>query len=120
MEINSVVYFGLAQESANTVLPSCPLFSAELQTAYAQYDLERANQLLDEIGLVERDPNGIRLMPDGRPLEIVVHTAGESTEQTDVLELIHDTWLKAGVDPVEVLLVIGTRRGDDVGVVRRR
>jgi peptide/nickel transport system substrate-binding protein len=96
-EINSVVYFGLAQESANTVLPSCPLFSPELQTAYAQYNLERANQLLDEIGLVDRDPNGIRLMPDGRPLEIVVHTAGESTEQTDVLELIHDTWLKVGV-----------------------
>ena len=27
-------------------------------------------------------------MPDGRPLDIIVETAGESTEETDVLELI--------------------------------
>lgn len=36
-------------------------------------------------------------MPDGRPLEILIQTAGESTEQTDVLELIGDSWLKAGI-----------------------
>ena len=96
-EINSVVYFSLGTESANTVLPTCPLFSPELQTAWATFDLEQANALLDEMGLTERNDAGIRLMPDGRPLEVVVHTAGESTEQTDVLELIHDTWLKLGV-----------------------
>ncbi|GJL81193.1 MAG: peptide ABC transporter substrate-binding protein [marine bacterium B5-7] len=96
-EINSVVYFGLGQESANTVLPTCPLFSPELQTSWAQFDLDKANALLDEIGLTRRNSEGVRLMSDGRPLEIVVHTAGESTEQTDVLELIHDTWIKAGI-----------------------
>jgi peptide/nickel transport system substrate-binding protein len=30
-------------------------------------------------------------------MEIVVETAGEDTEQTDVLHLIHDTWLAAGI-----------------------
>ncbi len=96
-EINSVVYFGLAQESANTVLPASPLFEPELQTAWAVYDPDRANDLLDEIGLAERNAEGVRLMSDGRPLEVVVHTAGESTEQTDVLELIRDNWMKIGV-----------------------
>lgn len=96
-EINSVVYFGLVQESANTVLPTCSLFKPEYQTTWAQFDLDRSNALLDEMGLTERNDDGVRLMPDGRPLEIIVHTAGESTEQTDVLELIHDTWIKAGV-----------------------
>ena len=33
------------------------------------------------------------MLPDGRPLEITVETAGEDTEQADVLQLIHDTWL---------------------------
>ena len=28
---------------------------------------------------------------------IVVETAGETSEQADILELVHDTWLKAGV-----------------------
>ncbi len=30
-------------------------------------------------------------------MEIVVETAGENTEEVDVLELIHDSWLKVGV-----------------------
>ncbi len=96
-EINNVVYFGLARPSANTVLPASPLFQPEYQDAWVEYSPEKANALLDEIGLTERNDAGIRLMPDGRPLEIVVQTAGESTEQTDVLELIHDAWLKIGV-----------------------
>jgi len=30
-------------------------------------------------------------------MEIVVETAGEDTEQSDVLELVHDTWRKIGI-----------------------
>jgi peptide/nickel transport system substrate-binding protein len=96
-EINQVVYFGLALESNNTVLPESPLFKPEYQTSWIEYDLRHANALLDEIGLTERDDRGVRLLPDGRPLEILIQTAGESTEQTDVLELIHDSWLQAGI-----------------------
>ena len=96
-EINQVVYYGLVIEGNNTVLPQSPLFKPEYQRAWTQFDLRRANALLDEIGLTERDNRGVRLMRDNRPLEIIVHTAGESTEETDVLELIHDSWLQAGI-----------------------
>jgi peptide/nickel transport system substrate-binding protein len=96
-EINQVVYFGLVEESNNTVLSESPLYQSKYQYDWSRFDLAHANRLLDEIGLTERDDRGVRLMPDGRPLEIVVQTAGESTEQTDVLELIHDSWLDAGI-----------------------
>jgi peptide/nickel transport system substrate-binding protein len=96
-EINQVVYFRLVQESNNTVLAESPLYRPEYQNDWIQFDIEQANRLLDELGLSERDDRGVRLMADGRPLEIVVQTAGESTEQTDVLELIHDSWLQAGI-----------------------
>ncbi len=96
-EINQVIYFGLAREGANTVLPGGPLYKAEYQTAWSRFDVERANALLDDMGLTERNGDGIRLLADGRPLNIIVDTAGESTEETDVLELIHDGWLKAGI-----------------------
>lgn len=96
-EINQAVYFGLVDESNNTVLKEGPLYRSEYQSAWTEYDLEAANRLLDELGLEQRDDRGIRLLPDGRPLEILVQTAGESTEQTDVLELIHDSWLEAGI-----------------------
>ncbi|MBT3431016.1 MAG: ABC transporter substrate-binding protein [Proteobacteria bacterium] len=96
-EINQVIYFGLVHPSADTVLPQSPLFRQEYADAWVRFDLKAANALLDEIGLGERNDENLRLLPDGRPMEIVVHSAGESTEQTDLLELIHDTWLKLGI-----------------------
>lgn len=96
-EINQAIYYGLARESANTVLPQSPLYKPEYREAWARFDLKRANELLDEAGLAKRDSDGIRLLPDGRRAEIVIETAGESTEQSDVLALIRDTWLKVGI-----------------------
>jgi len=96
-EINQVIYYGLGIEGQNTVLPASPLYEAEYRDAYAAFDLDEANRLLDEMGLTERDGQGLRLLPDGRPLQIIVETAGEDPEETDILELIHDSWLDAGV-----------------------
>ncbi len=84
-------------EGSNTVLPQSPLYKPEYRDAWANYDPKAANKLLDEMGLTKRDGDGIRLLPDGRPLEIIVETAGESTEQTDVLELIRDSWREVGI-----------------------
>ena len=94
--VNQVLYFGLAIESNNTVLPQSPLFRESYRDRWARYDRKQASLLLDQVGLrMGRD--GIRRLPDGRPLEIIVETAGESTEQTDVLELIRETWREVGI-----------------------
>ncbi len=92
-----MVYYGLASEGNNTVLPESPLFQPHMKTDWAIFDINRANALLDEMGLTKRNKDGIRLMKSGRPIIITVDTAGESTVQIDVLELIHDSWLKAGI-----------------------
>jgi peptide/nickel transport system substrate-binding protein len=94
--VNQVLYFGLAIESNNTMLPQSPLFRETYRDRWARYDRKQAAQLLDQIGL-KRGRDGIRRLPDGRPLEIIVETAGESTEQTDVLELIRETWREVGI-----------------------
>ena len=97
-EINLILYRGFAVQGNNTVDESSPLFRPEFRERWAEFDLERANALLDEAGLAGRDPDtGLRRLPDGRPLVIVVETAGETSEQADLLELVHDTWLKAGI-----------------------
>ena len=96
-EVNQVIYFGLATEGNDTVHAKGPLYEEEYRRRWARFDLGAANALLDEMGLVERNDEGIRLMPDGRPLEIIVETAGEYTEQTDVLELVGWTWKEAGI-----------------------
>ena len=94
--VNQVLYFGLAIEANNTVLPESPLFRESYQQRWAKYDRKAAQKLLDEMGL-KRGLDGIRRLPDGRPLEIIVETAGESSEQADVLELIRETWREVGV-----------------------
>jgi len=96
-EINQVIYYGFAREGNDTVFPDSPMFKSEYLTAWAEFNLKKANALLDEVGLDKRDDEGLRLLPDGRPLEIIVETAGESTEQVDVLELISSSWRKAGI-----------------------
>ena len=96
-EINQVVYYGLGLEGNNTVLPDSPLYDPSFRERWTAFDLEEANRLLDEIGLTERNSRGTRLMPDGRPLDIIIESAGESTEETDILELIRDSWAQAGI-----------------------
>ncbi len=96
-EINQAIYYGLARQSANTVLPASRLFREDYANAWTDFDLETANALLDEIGLDTRDGDGVRLLPDGRRMEIIISLAGESTEESDVVQLIHDTWLAAGI-----------------------
>jgi peptide/nickel transport system substrate-binding protein len=96
-EINEVVYFGLGRESSNTVLQRSALFRPQFRAAWTKFDLKAANALLDSIGLTRRDDAGLRLLPDGRPMEIIIDTSGESTEETDVLELIRDSWRQLGI-----------------------
>ncbi len=95
--INKVLYFGLAEERAAAALEESPFFDEAHATSYARYDPEEANRLLDEIGLTERNEAGYRLLPDGRPVEIVVETAGERSEVSDSLELIGVTWERLGI-----------------------
>ncbi len=96
-EINMAVFFGLAKESADTMLPESPLYRPEFANAWISHDPDLANALLDEAGLAGRDGQGQRLLPDGRQVQIIVETAGESTLETDVLELVADYWSKIGI-----------------------
>lgn len=96
-EINMAVFYGLGTASADTVLPESPLFKPEYAAAWIDHDPDQANALLDAAGLQKRDRDGVRLLPDGRRAEITVETAGESTLDTDVLELVTDHWRKVGI-----------------------
>lgn len=95
--INRALYFGLGKEGGMAVLSQSPFFKESYRTAWAQFDLARANALLDDMGLTERSHDGIRKLPDGRPLSIVVETAGERLEVENTLQIMTDTWRDIGV-----------------------
>lgn len=96
-DINQVIFFGLGKEAANAVLPESPFHDPAHERAYAAHDPATANRLLDELGLDKRDLTGVRLLPDGRQAMITVDASGESTEETDVLQLVAEDWAKLGL-----------------------
>ncbi|SCZ50487.1 ABC transporter substrate-binding protein [Epibacterium ulvae] len=95
--INKALYFKLAKPGAMTVLEKSPFYEDKMRSAWAQQDMELANALLDEVGLNERDSYGIRILPDGRKMELVVETAGERQEVENALQIIADDWNDIGI-----------------------
>ena len=95
--LNRVLFFGLGTPGNDIVLAASPLYKAEYTSKWAEFDPDQANALLDEIGLTERNGEGIRMLPDGRPLEIIVETAGEAQVQDNALELVTEMWKEIGV-----------------------
>lgn len=73
-EINEMFFLGLCDISQPTVPKQSPLFREEFATAYTEFDVTRANELLDEMGLTWDDKGEWRLRPDGARLQIVVET----------------------------------------------
>ncbi|MEM8656229.1 MAG: ABC transporter substrate-binding protein [Pseudomonadota bacterium] len=95
--INRALYFGLGKEGGMTALAASSLFDPANLTQWAIYDPDTANVMLDQMGLDKRTPAGIRLLPDGRPMEFVIETAGERQEVENALAIITDTWRDIGI-----------------------
>ena len=98
-EINEVIYFGQGTPRQATVPESFSVYDDAWAQAHAQYDPELANQLLDEIGLTERDGNGFRLAGDGSTLQFTIHhqTIEIGSSRGELLELIKEYWEDVGI-----------------------
>ncbi|WP_420348910.1 ABC transporter substrate-binding protein [Pelagibius sp.] len=96
-ELNQVLYSGTALPGANTLLPGSPLYKEEDRRAWADHDPERANALLDDMGMLWRDKDGIRHLPDGRRADLVIETADADASETDALEVLAAQWREVGI-----------------------
>jgi peptide/nickel transport system substrate-binding protein len=94
--ISKSLYFGLARPVGMAALPQSPLYEEANALAWADHDKVRANELLDAMGLL-KGADGVRRLPDGRPMEVIAETAGERAEEIDALELIAEMWRDIGV-----------------------
>lgn len=99
-DINATLFFGLGTQGNNTAVMGSPLFDADRVSRNATFDPGKANALLDEMGLAARDASGFRLLPDGRTMELLIETAGESEEESDVLALIAQSWAGLGLKAI--------------------
>lgn len=90
-EINNLVFDGYGTPTQATVNRSASFYEPEWSEAFAQYDPDLANQLLDEMGLDQKNADGWRLRPDGKVLEFVINANDPATE------LVRDYWRAVGV-----------------------
>jgi peptide/nickel transport system substrate-binding protein len=72
-------------------------FASDSKITPAEYDLNKANALLDEMGLDQKDAEGYRLRPDGKRMELLVETSAPSTDFVPMIELLVENWKDIGV-----------------------
>lgn len=96
-EMAETVYFNLAEpQQYLPVNPDASFAIPEWYNYMIDYDPDRANALLDEIGLDERDADGWRLRPDGKVL-VVNNVFAEQGANTSMMELLAEYWNDVGV-----------------------
>ncbi|MCC5806929.1 MAG: ABC transporter permease subunit [Opitutales bacterium] len=69
-------YMGLAEPAQAAPPPQSPFFHERLYHAFTEFDPERAGELLDAIGLTQRDREGYRTFPDGTHLQLFLNLSG--------------------------------------------
>ena len=97
-EINDSLFFGRAVPRQATVNPGNELFEPWMADHYAEYDPDRANELLDEMGL-EWDANReYRLRPDGKRIAVVFPYRELEGPKQRINELAQEYWKAIGID----------------------
>ena len=95
-EVNETLFLGLG--TPEQALPqNVPYVTEEDKKFMTEYDPERANELLDEMGL-KRGADGIRMRPDGKPLTILWEYTLQYVWSPEFPALIAEYWQDVGVN----------------------
>ncbi len=97
-EINDLVYFGLATPSQAAPTPVSAFYEPWMTDHWAQYDPDLANQLLDEMGMEQRDGDGWRLRPDGEPFFLSMQVSVPEEAWKKIGELMAGYWQAVGLN----------------------
>lgn len=98
-EINQSVFFGTSRMGQMSPMPASKYFKEEYGTAWAQYDPEAANALLDEMGL-QRGADGMRTRLDGTRLTYNIEHSGIRVGPAvpKICEMVAAYWREVGID----------------------
>ena len=96
-EIWKLVYLGLGKPRQASLISGVAFYDPEWEKMWAEYDPNRANEILDKMGLKKRDKDGFRLRPDGKTLAVTVEFASDGTTTSDTLVLVKKYWEQIGI-----------------------
>ena len=105
--IQKTVYFGTGILTTGTMSPKAfefnfnaeaQAFGKKAREIYAAYDPDKANTMLDALGL-KKGADGKRTFADGSKMEIRIDMPGDASKEcTDVLELARKNWEAVGLN----------------------
>jgi peptide/nickel transport system substrate-binding protein len=96
-EINESISLGQGKPIQATLWTGSSWYKPEWGEAFADYDPDRANQMLDDLGLTQRDSEGFRLLPSGAPLSVIVECTTAQPHWVPYTELVVSFWQDVGV-----------------------
>jgi len=99
-EVNEVAFFGLGTPMQYIPFSPLPSFvSDDMAQHYAQFDPDMANALLDDIGMVDTDGDGMRELPNGEAMVLNLQFATQGIS-AKLVELVGQSWKDVGVNAV--------------------
>jgi len=110
-EIQKALYFNTGELTTGTLSPKAKEYLVndegkkvyrDWRDSYVKHDPEAAKRLLDEIGVVDKDGDGFREMPDGSPLRIRLdYPADTDQEHISKNEYLVRDWEQIGIKAVQ-------------------
>ncbi|MFI5033216.1 MAG: ABC transporter substrate-binding protein, partial [Reyranellales bacterium] len=100
-QIKESAFLGLGVARQPVPAPSHPYYPGdEYANKYIEHDKDKANKLLDGIGLTKKDANGIRLLPNGKPATIEISVVPAFGAWPDVALLVSKDWEAVGIKTI--------------------
>jgi len=99
-EVNQSLFYGTDKPGQMCPMPESKYYKEKYGTAWATFDKAKANSLLDAMGLDKKNDQGIRLRPDGKPLQYMIEHAGVRVGPVTgkLTEMIVNYWREIGID----------------------
>jgi len=97
--INEILFLGIGTPGSAVVAESSPFNPGpEYRDLWSTLDVDAANEMLDSIGLTEKDDEGYRLRTDnGERLIIEMNPVPAFIEYTKLAELVKTDWADIGI-----------------------
>jgi peptide/nickel transport system substrate-binding protein len=89
-DIRKSIYFATGEVTTGTLSPKGQMFTindeakqryVQWRDAYVKYDPERAKSMLDELGVVDKNADGMRELPSGDKLQISLDYPADATDE---------------------------------------
>ncbi len=96
--IKELAFLGLGEPRQPVPAPNHPYYPGdEWAYKYTEYDPDRANQMLDELGLTNRDDEGFRTLPNGERLDLEISVVPAFANWSDVAQIVVENWADVGI-----------------------